>query len=178
MNLIFDCETDGLYDDVSCIHCLVTKDLETGQLIRYNDQGNSPSITTGVTMLMEAETVIGHNIIGYDIPVLKKIYPFFTPPEAVDTLILSRLIHGNILDVDRKKNWRNMPLQLFGRHSLESYGYRLGEYKGSFGKTSDWKEWSQEMEDYCAQDVEVTYKLWHHFLKKFTSQSQPALSTK
>ena len=56
-----------------------------------------------------------------------------------------------------------MPLQLYGRHSLESYGYRLGEYKGEFGKTSDWSEWSQEMEDYCAQDVEVTKKLCDHF---------------
>ena len=25
-----------------------------------------------------------------------------------------------------------MPLQLYGRHSLEAYGYRLGEYKGKF----------------------------------------------
>ena len=37
------------------------------------------------------------------------------------------------------------------------------EYKGDFGKTSDWSEWSQEMEDYCAQDVEVTKKLCDHF---------------
>ena len=40
-----------------------------------------------------------------------------------------------------------MPLQLYGRHSLESYGYRLGEYKGNFGKEADWSTWSQEMED-------------------------------
>ncbi len=46
--------------------------------------------------------------------------------------------------------------QMYGRHSLEAWGYRLGEYKGSFSKTTDWKEWSQEMEDYCIQDVVVT----------------------
>ena len=40
--------------------------------------------------------------------------------------------------------------------TLENLGYRLGEYKGSFGKTTDWKEWSQEMQDYCIQDVIVT----------------------
>ena len=55
-----------------------------------------------------------------------------------------------------------MPLQLYGRHSLESYGYRLGEYKGGFAKDTDWQEWSQEMEDY-AQDVNVTVKLCQHF---------------
>ena len=31
-------------------------------------------------------------------------------------------------------------LQLYGRHSLEAYGYRLGEYKGDFGKHSDWQD--------------------------------------
>ena len=54
-------------------------------------------------------------------------------------------------------------LQLYGKHSLAAYGYRLGEYKGEFGKTSDWSMWSQEMEDYCVQDVKVTEKLCKHF---------------
>ena len=40
---------------------------------------------------------------------------------------------------------------------------RLNEFKGAFGSTTDWKEWSQEMEDYCIQDVNVTTKLWKHF---------------
>ena len=56
-----------------------------------------------------------------------------------------------------------MPMQLYGRHSLEAYGYRLGEYKGDYGKTTDWREWSQELEDYCIQDVRVTKKLCDHF---------------
>jgi hypothetical protein len=68
-----------------------------------------------------------------------------------------------MIEVDKKQNWNNMPLKLYGRHSLESYGYRLGEFKGAFGKDTDWKDWSQEMEDYCIQDVHVTTKLWHHF---------------
>ena len=70
------------------------------------------------------------------------------------------------MDIDKRRNIPRMPLQLYGRHSLESYGYRLGEYKGDFGKTSDWKEWSQEMQDYCVQDVNVTTKLLEHFKKK------------
>ena len=67
------------------------------------------------------------------------------------------------MDIDKRRAWPRMPLQLYGRHSLEAYGYRLGEYKGEFGKTSDWKEWSQEMQDYCVQDVQVTTKLCEHF---------------
>ena len=56
-----------------------------------------------------------------------------------------------------------MPAKLWGRHSLEAWGYRLNEAKGDFGKTSDWSEWSQEMQDYCVQDVTVTKKLCKHF---------------
>ena len=64
----------------------------------------------------------------------------------------------------RNYQWQTVPLQLYGRHSLESYGYRLSEYKGNFAKNTDWSEWSKEMEDYCIQDVNVTTKLWKHFL--------------
>ena len=84
---------------------------------------------------------------------------------VVDTLLLSRLYHTDILNVDQNKKFPHMPLQLWGRHSLEAYGYRLGEYKGSFGKDTDWQEWSQEMQDYCVQDVNVTRKLCDHFHK-------------
>ena len=59
------------------------------------------------------------------------------------------------MEIDKRRQWRHMPLQLYGRHSLEAYGYRLGEYKGEFGKTTDWQEWSQEMQDYMVQDVKL-----------------------
>ena len=113
---------------------------------------------------MGADTIIGHNIIGFDIPVIKECYPFFKPQgRIVDTLVLSRLYHPDMISTDKKLQVEGMPTKLYGRHSLESYGYRLGEYKGNFGETSDWKEWSKEMEDYCEQDTIVTRKLCHHF---------------
>ena len=167
MNLVFDLETDGLLNDLTRVHCLGIHDLDTKQTFVFNDQGDQQPITKGVQMLEDAESVIGHNIIGYDIPVLRNLYPWFTAPSAIDTLVISRVLHPDILVVDQKRKWKHMPLQLYGRHSLEAYGHRLGEYKGSFGKTTDWKEWSQEMQDYCIQDVHVTVKLWHHFTKKF-----------
>ena len=68
-----------------------------------------------------------------------------------------------MISVDKKNNWKHMPLKLYGRHSLESYGYRLGEFKGEFAKETDWKDWSEEMELYCEQDVKLTTKLWKHF---------------
>jgi DNA polymerase III alpha subunit (gram-positive type) len=166
VSLVFDLETDGLLKDVTTIHCLAIHELETNQTISYNDQGNKEPIVRGVQRLADANCILGHNVIGYDIPILHKFYPWFVdPPIVVDTLLLSRLYHPQMMELDKKQNWKHMPLKLYGRHSLESYGYRLGEFKGSFGSTTDWKEWSQEMEDYMVQDVNVTTKLWNHFQK-------------
>jgi len=164
VSLVFDLETDGLLKDVTTIHCLAIHELETNETISYNDQGNEEPIVRGVQRLADANCILGHHVIGYDIPVLHKFYPWFVdPPIVVDTLLLSRLYHPQMMELDKKQNWKHMPLKLYGRHSLESYGYRLGEFKGSFGSTTDWKEWSQEMEDYMVQDVNVTTKLWKHF---------------
>ena len=165
MTLVFDLETNGLLHDLTRIHCIAIYDSTTDEIETYNDEKNNKySITEGINRLLVADTLVGHNVIGFDLAVLGKLYNYFTPrARIVDTLLLSRLYHPNILDIDKRHKWRHMPLQLYGRHSLESYGYRLGEYKGEFGKTSDWSEWSQEMEDYCAQDVVVTKKLCDHF---------------
>ena len=170
MNLIFDLETDGLYNSVSRIHCLCVHDLCTDQTYVFNDEGSEQPISKGIQLLEDASTLIGHNIINYDIPVIKKLYPWFDPSgELMDTLVLSRVIHSDILKIDQKRRWPHMPLQLYGRHSLEAYGHRLGEYKGEFGKTADWKEWSPEMQQYMEQDVVVTTKLWNHFRPYLTT---------
>ena len=168
MTLVFDLETDGLLNDVTKIHCIAIYDSETNQTTSYNDEcpgkGMSEPVVRAVQYLEQADSIVGHNIVGFDIPVIRRLYPFFNfTGTIVDTLILSRCYHNNIIDIDKKHQWNHMPLQLYGRHSLESYGYRLGEYKGNFSKTTDWKEWSQEMEDYCIQDVAVTAKLCDHF---------------
>jgi|TARA_R100000081_G_scaffold91946_2_gene71709 hypothetical protein len=173
--LIFDIETNGLIPDVTAIHCLVIYDTETDQTITYNDQAfkkstDSPAsepIVRGIQHLEDSDAICGHNIIGYDLPVIKRLYPWFGyPPICIDTLLLSRLYHSNMIGIDKKHNWNHMPLGLYGRHSLESYGYRLGEFKGSFSTHTDWKDWSPEMEDYCRTDVSITNKLWKHFQKK------------
>ena len=164
--LVFDLESNGLLNDVTKIHCLVIHEQETGETVAYNDEGNAEPITRGVQRLEDADVIVGHNVIGYDIPCLRKIYSWFAPTAmVVDTLLLSRLYHTDMLNIDQTRKFKQMPLQLYGRHSLESYGYRLGEYKGSFGKDTDWQEWSQEMQDYCVQDVNVTRKLCDHFHK-------------
>ena len=172
---MFDLETNGLLHDATRIHCIALHWGEDDRTESFNDEkytsnpkelpmARNHSITTALSWLETADVLIGHNIIGFDIPIIKRLYPWFSPSAViVDTLLLSRLYHPNLFDIDQKHAWNHMPLQLYGRHSLEAYGYRLGEYKGNFGKTTDWKDWSQEMQDYCIQDVVVTNKLWKHF---------------
>ena len=173
--LVFDLETNGLLNDATRIHCISLHWSEDDRIESFNDEkyADNPkdlpmagnySITTALGFIECAATIIGHNIINFDIPVIQKLYPWFTPRGTIiDTLLLSRLYHTNLFDIDKEKNWPHMPLQLYGRHSLEAYGYRLGEYKGAFGKTTDWREWSKDMQDYCEQDVIVTKKLCDHF---------------
>ena len=55
MKLAFDIETDGLLRDFSQIHCLVTKDLETGEVFRYDDTGKYETVVTGVQTLLVAD---------------------------------------------------------------------------------------------------------------------------
>ena len=99
--IVFDIETDGLLRTVSKVHCLVTYDTTTDKLTAYNNQGNCPSIVDGLQELSKAEHLIGHNIIGYDLPALKLVYPHFKlEGKPFDTLVLSRLFHPNMYEVD------------------------------------------------------------------------------
>ena len=186
VNLAFDIETDGF--ESKRIHCIVTQDIDSGLIEEYNDEPygdgtfdikedapmkNSYSICNGMSSLMCASNIISHNGIAYDVPQLQKHYPFFreliTP--HWDTLILSRYFHPNIYDIDDKRKWPFMPLRLYGSHSLEAWGYRLKCFKGEFAKTTDWQEWSPEMQEYCKKDVIVLSKLWQHFQKYLNPSS-------
>ena len=171
--IILDLESNGLLNNASRIHCIALHFCEDNLTETFNDErisedakylpmGNR-SITTAITTLETADVVVGHNIIGFDLPLIKRLYPFFTyPPIIIDTLLLSRLYNPNLYDIDDRKN-PNIPTKLKGSHSLEAYGHRLGLHKGDFSEDTDWKEWSQEMQDYCVQDVKVTEKLCEHF---------------
>ena len=185
--LVFDIETNGLLDELDTIHCLVFENLDTGEVFSYS---SPKDIEIGARQLMEADQIIGHNIIKFDIPALQKVYPWFTIPEpkVLDTLVLSRLIWSDVADTDysRIRSGKSMmPMKLAGSHSLEAWGYRLGCWKGDYAKEMKayyldychvnslpkptpediarfvWAEWSQEMQDYCEQDVEVTKRFLH-----------------
>ena len=161
---VFDIETDGLLDEVSEIHCIVMADMTTRKLKKFTSASNS--IEEGLQLLSEATQLIGHNIMEYDLGVIKKLYPtWHTSAVITDTLICSRLMWGNMYEVDAT-HYKFLPTQFKGRHSLGAWGYRLGALKGDFGTTADWSVFTPEMLTYCVQDVKVNVKFYEHVLNQ------------
>lgn len=171
--LFFDIETNGLYSDVSQAHCLVIID-DNGNVSKYtHPQGVHRGALSLLKALTEGDLICGHNVIDYDIPVLEKLYPDFRVPRhlrenVVDTLVLSRLIFGNIKDSDNGRLKKGtLPGRLYGSQSLKAWGYRLGVLKGTYGEDHEnaWVEYNDEMLSYCVQDVTVTKKLYEYLTK-------------
>jgi DNA polymerase I-like protein with 3'-5' exonuclease and polymerase domains len=166
---VFDLETDNLYDDVTKIHCLVLYDINRDQTFTYGPD----CIAAGLEHLATADVLIGHNILFFDIAVIRKLYPFYTFAAAriIDTLITTRLIwpKEKLYDMDTEQ-YTQVPTKLRGSASLKAWGYRLSDYKIDF---KDFKEYSEEMLAYCVQDVSVTTKLLQHIQKQYCPE--PAL---
>lgn len=137
MDIIFDIETDGLLENVTKIHCLSYLNLSTNKIISLTSYAeiielfNSPSL----------KTIIGHNIILYDIPVLEKILKIKIKQRAIDTLGLSWYLYPD----------RN-------RHGLEYWGDDLGVKKPTI---SDWSNLDiQEYKHRCESDVRINTLLF------------------
>lgn len=167
--LIFDIETNGLLEEMTKCHCIAMKWYGSNQdpVIFDTDTTFQPALE----MICEADRLVAHNGIGFDVPALKKLFPGLNPKGVtVDTLVLARGLWPDIIlkDMGRKKKG-TLPPRLVGSHSLEAYGYRLGELKGEYGKQKDaWKTYTPEMAEYCKQDVVVLEKLYDRILQAST----------
>ena len=148
-SLVFDIETDGL--DPTQIYCMSVFDTETHAQFNFKPD----VISEGLWLLESADKLIGHNIIGFDIPVIKKLCGIdLSNKKIVDTLVLSRLFN---------------PVR--GAHSLEAWGYKLECHKMEF---NEYDKYSEDMLKYCAQDVLLNYKVYEELKREskgFTSES-------
>ena len=136
--LVFDIETDGI--DPNNIWCISTVNADTDEAISYGPD----RLVDGVQYLKSADKLVGHNIIGYDIPVIKKLMDVDLSKHAkiVDTLVLSRLFN---------------PVRE-GGHSLESWGYRVGHRKIEF---EEFATFTPEMLKYCENDTLLNQKVFN-----------------
>jgi DNA polymerase-1 len=150
MKLVFDIEGNGLLPELTDIWMLVIKDRETQTIYKFSDYTPAlPSMKDGLDMLSKADVLIGHNVFGYDLPALHKIYGWVLPfdMKVHDTWILS------MLNRYKRKH----------RHGLEGWGEHLGFQKGNF---SDWSAYSNEMLRYCVNDVMLNDKVYDVLLRE------------
>ena len=132
--LVLDIETNLAHDTIWC--CVANGDV-------YTD-------ATGLQDLINSyDIIVGHNIIGFDGPVLSRVWGVKIPLSKVrDTLVMSRLANP----------------QIEGGHSLRAWGERLGDFKDDF--TDFDGGLTQEMIDYCKQDVHVTTLLYNRLKRE------------
>ena len=138
--VIFDIETTLTADKIWCIVCKHNNDFyqfKENNLNRFEE------------FIKNTKEVIGHNIIGFDIPVINKIfgYDLFKNCKITDTLILSRLLNPMI----------------DGGHSLKNWGLKLNHKKIDF---EEFDYFSDEMLVYCRNDVTLTQKLYKFLISK------------
>ena len=176
MRLLFDLETDGLLHKLSVIHCINIINIDTLERFSFMPW----DIDEGIEMLKNATVLIGHNILGFDIPAVLKVTGIQLKAQLIDTQIYAKTVFGDGNDTRLYRMDMGMfragtlPGQLIGSHKLEAYGYRLGILKGEYGKQDNaWDSWTPQMSEYCAQDCEVTFALYERLVGKYLDVISP-----
>lgn len=175
----FDIEANGLLKEVNLFFCAVVEDVDTGDIWYYDpDQWQE-----FLDKLYSAQWLIGHNIIGYDIPALTKLFGWLPNPKTVihDTMIASRMLNPSLErhpDCPAKvwsahaNDWKNV-----GPHTLMNLGYIYGEHKDSFGEEKAFDEYCPEMLTYCAQDVRTNVVIFHGLQRQMKGWSDISVQT-
>jgi DNA polymerase I-like protein with 3'-5' exonuclease and polymerase domains len=183
---IWDIETDGLLHQMTRIHCLTIRDYERNITYRFRSNGVEETIHLGIEMLLEAEWWVGHNLVAFDVPAVEMIFGALDFQGRIrDTLVLARVVFANQKDLDFRLHDKGiLPGKYIGAHKLEAWGHRLGLQKGEYSTTMEekakelgitdkeaihqfvWGSWNQDMDDYCALDVDVTTLLWSRIVAR------------
>jgi DNA polymerase I-like protein with 3'-5' exonuclease and polymerase domains len=165
--LFFDIETNAIEDwsnlsDLKTVHCLSIYDPTIPKMITYHGAG----IRNGLQELAKADHIVGHNIVGFDLPALSKMYSFHPPLiKVLDTMVMARCIVPDVRNDDFLRN--KFDKTLIGSHSLKAWGLRLdkltklayGEEDGAFDSYND------EMRKYCERDTIVTQILFEYLMR-------------
>lgn len=150
--LILDIEADNLLRDATKVWCIVSYLVEENTFHIYVDKDEDlcyPKNTIVYTDIykylsfLEDKYLVFHNGIAYDLPLLNKLFSFnykININNIADTIIMSRLFFPD----------RN-------GHALEDWGIRLRMPKGDH---KDFSKLSNEMLQYCIQDVNITKRVY------------------
>jgi hypothetical protein len=134
MTTVFDIETDGLLDQMTKIHVLSYSD-DNKTVIHTHDYDEMREF------FLTRKTLVGHNIVRFDIPAVEKLLGVKVEARLIDTLALSWYIHHDRL-----------------KHGLEGYGDEYGVPKPVI---KDWNSLSpEEYAHRCNEDVKINNRLY------------------
>jgi len=153
VKVIFDIETNGL--NPSVIWCIAAKIVGTWDEPTFFEPFEVKNFPNWLAQ-NKVDILIGHNIIDFDLPVLKKLIGLNWTRGVEDTLVMSRL------DNPSRE----------GGNSLEAWGKRLNFPKGDY---DDWTNYSEEMKVYCIQDVNVTSRVYSLLEQQKLSEQSVAI---
>ena len=153
MKCILDIETNGFLNEATNVHCIVAYDIDGKKPYVFKGdecRARFPNFARNVSQF------IMHNGLSFDAPMLNKLCGTEIKDNSIlDTLILSQLFN---------------PMR-DGGHSLESWGERFKFPKGSI---ENFDYYTEDMLEYCKQDVNITYKLYNYLKEegsKFSKRS-------
>ena len=145
MKIVFDIEANGL-ENPTKIWLIVCKNIDTNEYHIFRNLYEEQERNRFIEFNKTVDLWIGHNILGYDCPVMANLVGLDIPvDECLDTLVVSKLV-----DYSRDG------------HSIEDYGVEFGKEKGKF---TDFSAYSQAMEDYCVRDVDICHLIYSKYLK-------------
>jgi len=164
--LFFDIETNAIEDwsnlsDLHTVHCLSIYDPTTPKMITYHGAG----IQNGLQELAKADRIVGHNVIGFDLPALSKMHSFHPPLiKVLDTMVMAKCIVADVRNDDFLR--KNFDKSLIGSHSLKAWGLRLSKLtKLSYGEEDGaFDSYNDEMRKYCERDTIVTQILFDYLM--------------
>ena len=165
-SLVFDIEGNGLLNIIDTVWCICAKDLTTKDKIECRLLSKEEYKQWLYDNFNDADELIGHGIIYFDLPVLEKLFNW-RPNEntkIIDTLVMSRLANP-----DRPKPSRYTGKA--GPHSLDAWGCRAGKSK-LFNE--EWGSFSSNILRRCRQDVEINEFVYYtvsNELKSFSQES-------
>lgn len=149
---LFDLEANGFLHQATKVHCGVVK-TKGGEVKQFRPD----DIKRLLAYLDTFDVLIAHNGIGYDFPLLYKLYGWKFKGKIVDTLLMSRLLNPKRLVP------YNCPNKGIGPHSIEAWGWRVGRGKPEH---NDWENFSEDMLHRCTEDTEILELVYDELIKE------------
>ena len=169
MKLVFDIEADNLLPKISKFHCAGAIDIDTEEEYWFRPH----QLKEFLDLLDQADVIIAHNAMGYDIPALYKLTGWRPKASVQCTKVMSQVLNyrrfgfGHSLkrwgEELEKTNIDKTTLNLQGGKTERGEYVKLDSQKHSFLK-SDYKggfeQFNEEMFAYMQQDVRLNVEVY------------------